>query len=582
MKFHSWALARVMLFIIFFSVMLNLSAIPRGLGLETQLKVLAPTAPINVPTKFGVDINVTAVTDLCGWQIKLYYNPTVLRWINATLPPGHVFDGKDPFPFGPINETDPGTDDTYILYCVSIPGGKESFNGNGILCRIYFEAQTAGTSLLNFSRPYDEWTYLWNSDLNPIPAELVDSSVTTQGADPRAPTEISIFLDKDFLVIGDRLAISGTINVTVPDGTPVHIEYRDLEYPAWRPLETVDTTDSNYTYIWEPSETGFFGVHALWDGDETNYKGATSETKTVTVEAPEAQLKIQPKDLVINSPTPLPTLPFMLNVTLLNVTDLYRWTIKLIYDPVILEAINVTIPPDNVFGENFVLQEPVINATEGIIIASANSTATTGFNGSGVLCRMAFRSINYSIIKQYVYFANTYLRFDRIATELRDSEEKIIFFNYEEDYDCRIEIYSPAKRTSYITLEGVAAQVKIGTSVTFKGGVTPTGVGLPVNVTLRYRSQTIPEQILAINETDDDGRFTFSWNATTLGIYYFNVSWAGNEVYNSASATKTVRVVEEVVSEAGPPDMTLYIVIAAVVVIVALGVVVYLKKFRGS
>jgi len=247
----------------------------------TQLEVIAPAGPITVPRQFSVDINVTDVTDLFLWQIKLYYNPTLLRWINATLPPGHVFYGKPMTIGGPNNETDP--DGTFILLAVALQGDVARFNGDGILCRIYFEAQAVGTSALDFSKPYGDDTFMLNYDLLTITADVADSSITTQGADTRAPTAISMSIDKRSLVIGENVTISGTINVTVPDGTPVYIEY--YGHDAWSPLATVYTEDSNYTYNWAPTDEGDFKIRSKWDGDGINYKPATSEEVASAVSA---------------------------------------------------------------------------------------------------------------------------------------------------------------------------------------------------------------------------------------------------------------------------------------------------------
>jgi len=168
-------LLATLIFLIF-----ELITIPQSYAQGTKLKVAAPT---NIPlcTDFIVDINVTDVADLYTWQIKLYYSPIVLRFINCTLPSGHVFDGKPILENGPNNETD--ANGTYILYMATLLGQVPRFSGDGLLCKIYFKAQTIGTSILSFSRPYNDWVYLLNYDLNTIPAELVDSSVTIEQAE---------------------------------------------------------------------------------------------------------------------------------------------------------------------------------------------------------------------------------------------------------------------------------------------------------------------------------------------------------------------------------------------------------------
>jgi len=55
---------------------------------------------------FTIDITVSNVTDLYAWQIQLYYLPSVLNFTSATLPSGHVFEGRDITPYGPYQEID--------------------------------------------------------------------------------------------------------------------------------------------------------------------------------------------------------------------------------------------------------------------------------------------------------------------------------------------------------------------------------------------------------------------------------------------------------------------------------------------
>jgi len=146
------------------SLALILSVIPNGFGQTTQLKIIAP-ATIPSLTEFSVDISVVDVADLYAWQIKLYFDPAVLRWLNATYPPGHVFDGKPFVPVTPVNESDAGG--TYIWFFASLQGDVQGFTGSGTLCRISFEAKAVGNSALTFSRPLgaDGDTWLSKSDL---------------------------------------------------------------------------------------------------------------------------------------------------------------------------------------------------------------------------------------------------------------------------------------------------------------------------------------------------------------------------------------------------------------------------------
>lgn len=153
-----------MLLALFVSQVLTLSMIPNGFGQTTELRIIAP-ATVPLLTEFSVDISVVDVADLYAWQIKLYYNPTVLHWLNATYPPGHVFDGRSFVPVSPVNESDAGG--TYIWFFATLQGDVQGFTGSGTLCRICFEAKAVGNPALIFSRPLgaDGDTWLSKDDL---------------------------------------------------------------------------------------------------------------------------------------------------------------------------------------------------------------------------------------------------------------------------------------------------------------------------------------------------------------------------------------------------------------------------------
>jgi len=162
----------------------ELITIPQSYAQGTKLKVAAPTN-IALYADFIVDINVTDVAELYAWQIKLYYNPTILRWINATYPAGHVFEGKSFIQVEPTNDSD--SEGTFILFFATLTGQEPTFTGSGILCRISFKAQSEGTSMLNFSRPLgaDGDTWLSKDDLLfNIPFTVVESLATVVESAP--------------------------------------------------------------------------------------------------------------------------------------------------------------------------------------------------------------------------------------------------------------------------------------------------------------------------------------------------------------------------------------------------------------
>jgi len=284
---------KALLFTVLASMLFNLLAIPVGLGQPTQLIVVAPTAGIQVPTQFDINITVADVpaepNALYAWQIKLYYNTTVLTWLNASLPPGHVFDGEPYYSPNAVNDSD--VEGTYILMTASLIGDVPRFSGSGILCRLFFEAKAAGASALVFSRPLG-WddpimarTWLTNYDLTwDMYFTPVEASVTVIGFDPRPQSAISISVSPPSVFASANVTISGAINVTVPDNTQVQIEYRMENMAIWRLLARTYTLGSQYYYVWKTSseDDGLWDIRARWEGNEA-YKAAISETKTVAV-----------------------------------------------------------------------------------------------------------------------------------------------------------------------------------------------------------------------------------------------------------------------------------------------------------
>jgi hypothetical protein len=573
------------------SMIFNLSAIPVGYAAATQIAVVAPTADITVPTQFNVDITVTDVTDLYTWQIKLYYDPAVLLWVNATFPPGHVFEGKPFFSYPPFNDTDAGG--TYIEVVNSIQIELTGFSGSGILCRISFEAKSAGTSTLIFSRPLgaagDTWLMNSTDAIIGIPSIVftaVDGSVNVVGSDTRLPTSISSNIDRSTMVIGDvgeaGVVISGAINVTVPDATIVNIEYwnySDVFWTQWFLVTDVSTTGSQYSYTWYPTEGGLIGIRSRWTGSSA-YKAATSEVSSISISRSPTYIGVQPKELIVGSRTlPLPTPTFTINVTVKDVTDLREWKIKLKYNQTILEATEVSLPTYNVFGADYTLLEATINNTLGFVQVGARSSAAS-FNGSRVLCQVKFRGIGASILETAFRHDTSELEFDSGVTSLKDTPGATIIFNWEQQPASEIIVETSRRQLSVITLDVSPSQVTMGNNVGISGRITPTGAGLAANVTITYRTATMTERVLAIVKTDSNGRYSSTWSANATGTYTFKAGWDGEDLFFGASVEKTVTVVEQQV-ENGGPDITMYLIIAGVAAIAIVAVVVlYLVKFR--
>jgi len=579
----------VLLIVIGFMVF-SLSAIPVSFAQATQLKVIAPTGNIPVLTQFKVDINVIDINvpplpdGLFSWQIKLYYNPAVLRFLNGTIPPGHVFDGKPSWPGGPFNSSDAGG--TYILYSNSLQGGYPKFNGSGILCRIYFEAKNEGTSSLAFSRPLggSGKTYLWSDFMVDIPFTPVEGSVTVVGTDPRLPSAISINVAPSSVLEGEDVIISGAINVTVNEGTPVYIQKDGLPF-----VTALTGAGSQFSYKWTTTEDDIllgrpteWLVRASWGGD-SNYKPATSETKTVQVNPVTTWIKITPKTQNVGDVTKyLPTEPFNVTVIVERVSNLSEWQVKITFNQTILEALDGLLPPNNIFGENHTSLAYVKNNAEGFVQASTRSSAGS-FSGNGTFFQAQFRGIA-TFRTELRYEGKSNLNVDKAGTQLKNSTDGTIPYKVESPGSVITVLSKAPKRVSIITL-AVPDPVDIDEGANITGRVTDLLIGRGVEraqviIKIRYNI-TEPEERYAVY-ADNDGKYVYRWQPNQTGIYNLKVGWAGDDVWQSATSEgKNVTVSGIVLPKQAPIDVRLYVVggIVGVAVIVAVAVV-YRKKLR--
>jgi len=94
-----------------------------------------------------------------------------------------------------------------------------------------------------------------------------------------------------------------------------------------------------------------------------------------------------------------PGTAFIVNATVVNVTDLQNWQIKFTWDSNLLSFVNVSLPPDNVFAASgkAPINPPVESGPDYMIWGCTYINGDPGtpgywtFNGTGTLCRIALR-----------------------------------------------------------------------------------------------------------------------------------------------------------------------------------------------
>jgi general secretion pathway protein D len=168
------------LFIVFLSSTLP---IHEAMGQATTLSV-QPTNSfgINLGDTFSINITVSNVIDLDGWQFNLYYESAVLNATSYSEGPFLQTGGATTF-FSVVNFTD-HYDDTFGvvgLNCLrfSIPTGVD---GSGTLAAITFKAVGSGPSVLHFGDAFLPMK-LFNSTNHLIPFTPIDGAAYVGAVD---------------------------------------------------------------------------------------------------------------------------------------------------------------------------------------------------------------------------------------------------------------------------------------------------------------------------------------------------------------------------------------------------------------
>jgi len=109
-----------------------------------------------------------------------------------------------------------------------------------------------------------------------------------------------------------------------------------------------------------------------------------------------------------------------------------------------------------------------------------------------------------------------------------------------------------------------------GSTFTFSGQLSPKLQNKTVIIYFRVGSS--PWNVLAITQTDAEGKFSLNWVARETGIYQFKASWSGNDVYSGAdSPTVTITIL----------STFLLIIVAAATISICVGIVVFLLSSQG-
>jgi hypothetical protein len=129
------------------------------------------------------------------------------------------------------------------------------------------------------------------------------------------------------------------------------------------------------------------------------------------------KLEISPSTLKVGGDQLLPV-SFSVNITVYNVTELTGWQVNVRFLSNILNVVNITRPPDDIFSnENVTSEDPVIDNEAGFLSWNVTLVEGSPFSGNGTLCTIEFKGISLGI---------SLLQFDENQTILVNAENQPI------------------------------------------------------------------------------------------------------------------------------------------------------------
>ncbi|MBC7940634.1 MAG: PEP-CTERM sorting domain-containing protein [Chitinophagaceae bacterium] len=143
-------------------------------ALAADLGFVVTPSPAVQGSTVAVDVLLTGITDLYGYQFSLTFNPAVVQLTSVTQGAFLLTGGATFFDDG--TTTVPGT---VSLVFGALVGPVPGVSGSGILTRFNFNAITVGNSALNFSD-----VLLLDSNLGDLPVTLQNSALAVVVPEP--------------------------------------------------------------------------------------------------------------------------------------------------------------------------------------------------------------------------------------------------------------------------------------------------------------------------------------------------------------------------------------------------------------
>jgi hypothetical protein len=166
---------------LFVACILLVSAISTANAQEAVVYIgLSDTIP-NIGDTFTAKVNVSDVTGLYGWELKLYYPRSIINYTSYSLVGGFIESGGSTFP---IDKTNRNYNATHGLFWLadSLLGAPAGVSGSGTLVTLTFNALADGSAALTFEDLSQSQSgvniKLGDQAAQPIPNTAISSELT--------------------------------------------------------------------------------------------------------------------------------------------------------------------------------------------------------------------------------------------------------------------------------------------------------------------------------------------------------------------------------------------------------------------
>jgi hypothetical protein len=204
---------QVIIILLFASLILNFSLAKSTLAATTTVQVDPPVLNVNSGDVFNVNITITQVTNLTGWEFKLFYLRALLNCSAMVEGPFLKSGGSTTRVFNVTNNYN-STHGRVLAGCALL-GMDVSVNGTGTIATLTFKALAGGDSPLDLVD-----TKLSDEKIPPLPIAhtAIDGVVHIAGAPPLHDiAAITVTTSKDgckpMMTVPDNMFVN--VNITV-------------------------------------------------------------------------------------------------------------------------------------------------------------------------------------------------------------------------------------------------------------------------------------------------------------------------------------------------------------------------------